>query len=162
MAYQDADARFAPSILDRLTDEEPNLTREVGVSQGEQTRRLRASLCRDLTILLNTKRREDELDAQFEQTRNSVLNYGLRDFTSCSLTNPDDQERIRAAIEQAIRRFEPRLNRVTVTLDPPSRLRPMLQFHVDAFLRVERPEPVRFDTVLDGDHRRFEVRGEHG
>ncbi len=72
-------------------------------------RRLKDSLRRDLTALLNTRRAEQDFDPSFEQATNSLLTFGVIDFTSYNLNSSVDQERVRQSIERAIRQFEPRL-----------------------------------------------------
>ena len=125
-------------------------------------RALKASLWRDLTQLLNAKRREEEIPEQFCEANSSLLTFGLPDFSMYGLNNPSDQIRLRRAIEMAIRRFEPRLEKVTVTFTVPDETAAALHFRVDALLRVEpAPEPVSFETVLQPEDCRFVVVGEH-
>src|SRR5215472_10648931 len=91
------------SFLDRLTEKQSPLG-----SWSE----LKGSLCQDLAALLNTRRAENDFDSSYEQATNSVLTFGVADFTSFNLTNAFEQERVRHSIERAIRLFEPRLSRV--------------------------------------------------
>jgi type VI secretion system protein ImpF len=142
------------SILDRLTE------KQAPASSWDEMREIKRSLCEDLAALLNTRRAEEDFDSQYEQTANSVLTYGVTDFTSYNLTNTIEQERLRRSIERAIRLFEPRLTRVTVILEQPDPLRPVLRFQIDAVLRTETPgEPVLFDATLFRDSRRIAVSG---
>ena len=146
------------SIFDRLTDEHPDLTREIYVSPWEEERRLHTSLCRDLTFLLNTRRAESDLPLEFKQVAASVCNFGIPDFTAYSLTNPLDQEKTERAIEQTIRQFEPRLTNVSVKLvpyDPQQPVPPALEFQIEAVLRVEPYEPVQYKAVLRRESRQF-------
>src|SRR5262249_26040982 len=127
----------------------------------QSLREMKLALCRDLGALLNTKRTESDVPEDFEQANASLAAFGLPDFTSFSLKNPADQNRLRRAIEQAIRTFEPRLTPVEVTLTERNELDPILRFRVEALLRVEpSPEPVTFDTVLQSDTGHFLVEGE--
>jgi predicted component of type VI protein secretion system len=49
---------------------------------------------------------------------------------------------------------------VTVTLEKPDPLKPVLRFQIDAFLRTEDPaEAVLFDVTLHRDSRRIAVSG---
>jgi type VI secretion system protein ImpF len=122
---------------------------------------LKASLVRDMSALLNTKRRETEVPEEFSELRQSLLMFGLPDFTSFSLRNPVEQNRLRREVESTIRRFEPRLIGVTVHLEPRGEFDPGLHFRVDAQLKMEpEPEPVRFDTVLQADTCHFVIAGE--
>ena len=150
------------SLFDRLTDEHPQLTREFPVSPWEHERQLEAALCRDLSALLNTRRSEHEIPEEFPLLSKSVLAFGIPDFTSFTLTSRPDQERTRKAIEDTIRLFEPRLSNIAVTLkapDPQQPLRPILEFQIDAVLKADPPEAIRFDAILRGDSRQFRVSG---
>ncbi len=156
----DLETRATPSLLDRLTDREPDARQEPPLTRSQSLRALRVSLSRDLSTLLNTKRRDEEVPEQFSEANQSLLTFGLPDFTALSLKSPTDQNKLRRAIETAIRRFEPRLEKVSVTLEPRAELDPVLRFHVDALLRVEpAPEPISFDTVLQADTGHFLVQG---
>jgi type VI secretion system protein ImpF len=142
------------SILDRLTE------KQTPSSSWDEMRQVRIALCDDLSALLNTRRAEEDFDGKFEEATNSVLTFGVADFTSYNLKNAVDQERVRRSIERAIRLFEPRLTRVTVILEEPDSLKPSLQFQIDALLRTESPaEPVLFDVTLHRDSRRIAVSG---
>jgi len=142
------------SILDRLTE------KQAPASSWDEMREIKRSLCDDLAALLNTRRAEEDFDEQYEQAANSVLTYGVTDFTSYNLTNTIEQERLRRSIERAIRLFEPRLTRVNVILEEPDPLRPVLRFQIEAVLRMETPgEPVVFDAMLYRDSRRISVSG---
>ena len=155
------DPRIVPSLLDRLTDHEPTHRDESDPSRSQGLRSLKAALWRDLNALLNTKRREDEIPEQYSETARSLLSYGLPDFTAYSLKSPSDQNRLRRAIESAIRRFEPRLEKVTVSIQLPDETDPMMRFRVDALLQVEpAPEPVTFETVLPPGSSHFLIVGE--
>lgn len=154
------DVRVRLSILDRLIDEDPESTSEAPLSRHQSIRMLKNALVRDLGALLNTKRRETEVSEEFPELRQSLLTFGLPDFTSFSLRSPFEQNRLRREVESTIRRFEPRLTGVAVELEPRG---PdvALHFRVNAQLKMEpEPEPVRFDTVLEADTCHFHVASE--
>lgn len=155
------EARVTPSLLDRLTDYQPNVPSENPLSRTQAMRALKQSLWRDLSNLLNTKRREEEIPTEFTEANESLLTYGLPDFTSYSLKNPYDQHRLRRAIETTIRRFERRLEKVAVIFEPPEDTAAALHFRVDALLRVDpAPEPISFETLLQPDSYQFVVVGD--
>lgn len=155
------EARVTPSLLDRLTDFQPTVKSENPLSRTQALRALKASLWRDLGALLNTKRRDEEIPQEFTEANESLLTYGLPDFTAFSLKNPTDQHRLRRAIETTIRRFERRLEKVTVTFDTPEDVDAALHFRVDAWLRVDpAPEPISFETLLQPDSYQFVVVGD--
>ncbi len=147
------------SILDRLTDLEPDNAREAHSGNWENLRQFKASLCRDLAAILNTRRAEDEIDPLYEEVNNSIVAFGVTDFTSYNLLNGIEQERVRRSIERAIRLLEPRLTRVTVALDPVDPARPVLRFKISALLKIQPAEPIAFDAALYRDSRRIAVSG---
>ncbi len=148
------------SVLDRLFDLQPEARAEAPVSSWEQLRQLKASLCRDLSALLNTRRAEEDFDPAYTEATNSLLSFGIVDFTSYNLKSGAEQDQVRLSIERAIRQFEPRLTRVSVSLEEPDPLRPVLQFQIEAFLRVgPAGEPVTFDVALFRESRRLAVSG---
>jgi type VI secretion system protein ImpF len=160
MSPKALDSRLRLSLLDRLIDLTPDSRKELPLSPWEEEREVKASLCRDLTALLNTRRAERDFSGEFEEAENSVLTFGIVDFTSYNLKGAADQERVRRSIERAIRQFEPRLTRVVVSLDPIDVLKPVLRFQISAVLREDATgEPLLFDVTLHRDSRRIGVSG---
>jgi len=156
------EVRVIPSLLDRLTDYAPKSRGEDRLSRLHALRVLKASLWRDLSALLNTKRREEEVPEQFSEANRSLLTYGLPDFSAYGLKGEAAQNRLRRAIEAAVRRFEPRLEKVTVAFEPPRETDQALRFRVNAFLRIEpAPEPVSFETLLQPESGHFVVVGDN-
>jgi len=160
MAASDTQTGVVPSLLDRLIDLDPESKREVQRSSWEAERELKVSLCRDLTAILNTRRAEEDFPPGYEEATNSLLSFGVSDFTSYDLKNGIEQERVRRSIERAVRQFEPRLARVTVSIEEPDPLKPVLQFQIAALLRIEPAAgPVVFDVTLQRESRRIAVSG---
>jgi type VI secretion system protein ImpF len=148
------------SFIDRLVDSSEARRPK---NSWEQDRELRASLCRDLTDLLNTRRSDRDVDPSFDEAAKSLLMYGIPDFTQFDLKNSADQERVRISIERAIRLFEPRLTRVKVIPEPPNPLNPALHFLIEARLRDESDiEDVLFDATVLRESRRIAVTGTAG
>jgi type VI secretion system protein ImpF len=162
MQRVDEGATLLPSVLDRLLDDAPEVSHEPLPDRFQNLRQLKRAVTRDLEALLNTRQEVwAELSPEFAELRRSLLTYGLPDFTAFSLLNPHDRNRIRRAVEQAIATFEPRLNRVRVTLEAPRQHEPTLRFHIEALLRVEpAPEPVTFDAMLQLHTQEYIVRGQ--
>jgi type VI secretion system protein ImpF len=160
MSADEQNVGIKPSLLDRLTDSEPNSTREAQVSSWEEIRQFKNSLCRDLAALLNTRRAQEDFDPNYEQASASLLTYGIMDFTSYNLKNDVEQELVRRSIERSIRQFEPRLTRVTVIMDELDSLKSVLRFQVKALLRTQgNSEAVLFDVSLHRESRRIAVTG---
>lgn len=111
MADPAAEDRFQPSLLDRLTDENPGKKSEGRGHRLQSTSELRRAVLRDLAWLLGTRAHTREQDASFYEythAAKSVLNYGLPSLfgEETSSLRPDD---IRRAVLEAIRTYEPRL-----------------------------------------------------
>jgi type VI secretion system protein ImpF len=153
---KDREQDLVASVLDRLRSDSP----QTRAGRGDPMRELKASLCRDLTALLNTRRAEQDFDAAFEESANSILTFGIMDFTAFNLRNRIDQETVRLSIERSIRRFEPRLTNVSVTVEDTDPARPMLRFEISAVIRINGySEDVYFDAALYRDSRRVSVSG---
>lgn len=138
-------------LLDNLVDDAPDATSEVPPSPAEALEVLRRSVRRDLEALLNARRRWRSWPEHYPELRVSPLAYGLPDFASGAFNDLRQRERLRAEIEDAVRRFEPRFASVRVTLvEAPDRLDATLRLRIDALLHAEpAPEPVSFDTLVD-------------
>ena len=101
--------RLQPSLLDRLTDDEPDKTTEAGSRRIIDVNRLRQIILRDLAWLLNTSNIESEHDLEhFPHTARSSLNYGIGDISGTHATI-DRALHIRQSIREAIETFEPRI-----------------------------------------------------
>ena len=161
MARGDRELNIVASVLDRLMDDEPGLSREPVPERTQSLRQLEGAVARDLEAMLNTRREAlEELSEDFKEVNRSLVNYGLPDFTSYSLMGEKDRARIRRILEENIATFEPRLQRVRVTLEAQREHDKALRFRVDALLRVEpSPEPVTFDAVLQLQNQEYQVQG---
>ncbi|MCF7699894.1 type VI secretion system baseplate subunit TssE [Loktanella sp. M215] len=130
--------RLQPSLLDRLTDDDPDNATESRDARVITLNRLRDIVRRDLGWLLNANSLDTVLDDQeTPHAVNSTLNYGIQD-TSGDFATGNRAEAIRRAIAQAISRFEPRI--IPGTLDvsmvaaPADRGRPVVDFDIHAEL----------------------------
>jgi type VI secretion system protein ImpF len=111
-----------PSLLDRLTDEEPEKRNEARERRVIDVRRLREIVQRDLGWLLNTQNADSWIDPErHPRAARSVLNYGISDLSGSFVTG-DRAAAIRESIRQAIETFEPRLRRGTVQVELTSQM----------------------------------------
>jgi len=105
-----------PFLLDRLTDDSSDQSKESRDKNVFSPRQVKESLMRDLAWLLNTPapRAADGLGA-FPQVESSVLNYGIPDLTglTASAVPGSDLER---SILRAIQHFEPRMEKHSLTV----------------------------------------------
>ena len=161
MPRTDNEVRITPSVLDRLLDFEPEMSREAVASRAKSLRELKQAVRRDLEWLLNTRQTADGVPEDLKEVSRSLAAYGRPDFSNISTQNPHDQKLMRRHIEDAIRIFEPRLEDVVVTLEPPRPTERAMRFRIDARLKVDpAPEPVTFDTVLQLGTGQYVVQGD--
>jgi type VI secretion system protein ImpF len=146
--------RLQPSLLDRLSDDEPDNTRESRNRRVLSPQRLRESVRRDLSWLLNSTHlgAVEDLSA-YPEVERSTLNYGVPDLsgkTSSTVNIPELEKAIRAVILE----FEPRLLRETVrikvVLDKEQMNHNALSFVIEAELWAQ-PLPLRVFLKTDLD-----------
>lgn len=161
MPRTDNEVRVTTSVLDRLIDYEPELTREPIASRSKNLRQLKESVRRDLEWLLNTRQIAGGLPPELKEINNSVAAYGLPDFTHLSIDSPVDQKHIKREIEETVRRFEQRLEGVIVTVEAGREKERVLRFRIDGRLKIEpAPEPITFDTMLQLGSGQYRVSAE--
>jgi len=138
------------SILDRLIDLEPGVSREPVQYRFLSIGQAKTSVARDLENLLNTKRSVLVPPAGCREVNSSLFVYGLQDFTSQNPKSPMVRQQLCQQIERVISRFEPRLKNVKVNLEMSTQSERNLRFRISALLVVDPvSEPVTFDTYLD-------------
>jgi type VI secretion system protein ImpF len=148
-----------PSILDRLIDNDPDLSQEAAQDRYLDIRQIKAQVVRDLENLLNTRRHIFDPPDGFREVVESLFTYGVSDFTSQNPGNISVKKSIRQDMEKVIARFEPRLKNVSVVVEGDSRIN-SLRFKINAMLVVEpESEPVSFDTFFDVNRGEYTVKG---
>lgn len=164
------DATPAPtqSVLDRLIDEEPGLSRgEPPADFRRGVAALRQAVLRDVQWVLNA--RVGEIFSEDDRARipgegpervlmESVARFGMRDFCTLDLRNDSQRAALRQRILFAIRAFEPRLGHVTVTIQSALGEEGRTRFHVEARLRCDpEPQAIGFDATIMWRNRKVEV-----
>lgn len=140
---------FAPSVLDRLIDLEPRISTEAEIYRHSSVEELKRAVRRDLEWLLNTRRMVVDLREPLGELKKSVVMYGVPDITGIHIEHKVESANLKAAVENAIRTFEPRFLDVSVTLEPLSSTDRQVRFRIEARLDLEPvPEAMVFDTVL--------------
>jgi type VI secretion system protein ImpF len=108
--------RLQPSLLDRLTDNEPHKNDESRDQRVLSLARLRECVIRDLNWLLNAENLAlEQQDPECPDAMSSVINYGIPSLSGASSVGIDD-EALQKQILEAIHLFEPRLIRGTVSV----------------------------------------------
>jgi len=101
--------RLQPSLLDRLTDDAPEHPVESREQRVLSLRKLRQSVLRDVSWLLNTSSLDSMMDlTDVPFASHSVINYGTPALSGINLTSVD-LPAIEHKIKQAIQDFEPRI-----------------------------------------------------
>lgn len=143
--------RLYPSLLDRLTDNDPTNDQEPRGAWAMSQSQLRESVLRDLNWLFNATRLHDGLDA-WPQVRSSVLNFGLPGISGQPASSLDLQELARE-LRSMLLHFEPRLIAHTVRVHA----RPLrearhnvISFHIEAQL-WSQPVPLEIFMRTDMD-----------
>jgi len=150
--------RYAPSLLDKLMH--ISLIERPGeVLPGLTLEEVKDSVAADLEALLNTRCALDNADrTKFPLSVQSVVNYGVDDFSSRSLSSGLDRDSICASIQRAIEQQDRRLRSVSVSLDSKISGTNRLDFTIRATLRVsDIGEQVSFDARFEPTVQRYTV-----
>jgi type VI secretion system protein ImpF len=145
------------SILDRLIDEEPDKKIDSPISQQQQLLNLRASICRDLEMLLNAKPSQLSWPKVWLELNTSLFAYGIPDIVSLSLDNAEAKKQFCRELSDIIKRFETRLKNTTVHLienyDEGDRV---IHLRIQGLLLIEpTPETIIFDSILEPNSNNF-------
>lgn len=145
--------RLQPSLLDRLSDNEPASTVEPRERRVLSLRTLREGVLRDLAWLLNTTNLLSVTTTPvLPHLANSVLNFGVPGLAGSAVANLDVTA-LERGIRQAIWDFEPRLVKNTVTvraLATGDTRENKLDFEIEADLWAQPyPERLYLKTELD-------------
>ncbi|SFV04765.1 type VI secretion system baseplate subunit TssE [Pseudoduganella namucuonensis] len=157
--------RLQPSLLDRLTDDEPDKSVESRERRVMSVRSLRESVLRDLGWLLNTTNLFSVTGgARLPHLEGSVVNYGMPDISGISVTglNLQDLER---GIRQAIWDFEPRLMRASVSVRaiPAASESNKIMFEIEGDMWAQPyPERLYLKTELDLDRATIRLSEQAG
>ena len=118
MAELSLKERLQPSLLDRLTDEDPHNKQESREQRVLTMQRLRESVRRDLAWLFNAINLSSVEDLRdYPEVSQSVVNFGLPDLSGHTISAVDVVE-LERLLRQCVRDFEPRIlpNSVKVRL----------------------------------------------
>ncbi len=98
-----------PSLLDRLTDDEPQKQMESRDKRVLSMRQLKEAVLRDLAWLLNTA--NFDCEGKFDEypfAAESVVNFGTRGLSGITASSVTSKE-VEGTVRNAILRFEPRI-----------------------------------------------------
>jgi type VI secretion system protein ImpF len=155
--------RLQPSLLDRLTDNDPERKLESREARVLTPSRLRDCVRRDLAWLFNTTHLEAMQSlSDYPAVARSVVNFGMPDMAGRTISGVNT-----SVLDQAIRRavldFEPRLVaktlRVRLTVDDKQMNHNAMSFDIEAELWAQ-PLPLRLflRTAIDLEGGTIDVR----
>ena len=149
----------APSILDRLLDDAPDLSVDPPRTRQAQMRDALTSLRRDLEVLLNTRCCATSPPSELPQLRQSLFSFGVSDFMGANMTTVEQRRVFAARLEDTVRACEPRLRNVTVgVMDPRESAERVLRLRIEATIVLEdSPVPVLFTSSISPTTLRFAV-----
>jgi type VI secretion system protein ImpF len=114
MAELTTQERLQPSLLDRLTDDEPAQRVESRDKRVISAQRLRECVTRDIAWLLNcVNLGARETLEDFPEATQSVINFGIPDLTGAAVSGVDAAE-LQRELREAMLAFEPRLTPSTL------------------------------------------------
>lgn len=106
--------RLQPSLLDRLTDQNPSNRRDGPDQQVLSMQQLRAAVLRDLAALFNTSNLASVQElTDTPLVAKSVVNYGIPGFAGL-LGSSSRVYALEEELAEAIRAFEPRIRGETI------------------------------------------------
>jgi type VI secretion system protein ImpF len=162
MAELATQERLQPSLLDRLTDDEPDKLEESRDKRVISATRLRDCVTRDVSWLLNCVSLDVDVNLDdYPEVARSVLNFGIPDLTGASLSGINS-ETLQRRIKDAILAFEPRLTantlRVAVNADHKRMDRQALMFNIESEMWAQ-PIPLNLflKTEVDLETGSFKV-----
>ncbi len=162
MADLAAADRLQPSLLDRLSDDEPGKQTESRERAVISVHKLREVILRDLGWLMNTGNLATVQDlSAWPEAARSVINYGIRDLSGLATAtlNTDTLER---TLRRAILDYEPRILarslRVKASIQRGEMNRNALVFQIEGEL-WSQPTPIGLSlkTEVDFESRRVVV-----
>ncbi|WP_447795361.1 MULTISPECIES: type VI secretion system baseplate subunit TssE [Pseudomonas] len=151
--------RLQPSLLDRLTDDDPSNLKESADKRVLSLTQLKASVLRDLAWLLNTTSLLSADATLNTPAGTSVVNFGLPALAGNSASNVDIAA-LEALIHQAIATFEPRILRNTLRVRARASTEMnhnALSFEIEGDLWAQ-PVPLRLMLQTDLDLESGHVR----
>ena len=154
MAELTTGERLQPSLLDRLTDNEPDKTRESRDKRVMSLSEIREAVERDLAALLNASCLgiSEDLSA-YPEVERSVINYGVPNLVGMSAAGANTVT-IERLVQEAVRTFEPRILpnslQVRVVTNPDEMHRRAIVFEIEGNV-WSQPMPMRlfWNTEID-------------
>lgn len=154
MAELSLEERLQPSLIDRLTDDEPSAKEEARSVRVMSVNRLKRSVLRDLGWLLNCGSLSATEDlSDYPEVEKSVLNFGIANMAGSTIASKDLLQ-LERRIKEAILIFEPRIIpetlRVSIDVDRQAMSIRALTFIIEGQLWAQ-PAPVSLYVSTEMD-----------
>lgn len=148
------------SLLDRLIDDNPGQPDSVRSRRGFDLKALRQCVRRDLENLLNSRVQWHTWPEGYTELQQSLLNYGLPDFSVMVVDSDEGRQMLCQAVEDSIRRFEPRFVEVDVSIpEQDLSVERLLKLRIQALLYADpEPEHILFDSDIEPVHLGLTIR----
>ena len=159
--------QLLPTLFDRLRDDAPQRQTEAASEYTVTRTQMRDIIQRDLTYLLNTSNREDEIArGRYPAAASSTINYGVPPVAGSYLAEHKWADIVKI-VRRAIVDFEPRLIPGSLDVKPllkkdaPKRYNVLL-FEISGLIHMD-PYPMAFtaQSSLDLETGRMNVRSVH-
>jgi type VI secretion system protein ImpF len=143
--------QIASPLLRLLIDEAPDLSYEKNTPNYIGFQTLKNDIRDNLEMILNARRHYLTKPARLTQISESILNYGIVDFTQQYYSLDKNQSELREAIRKAITYFEPRLQAVRVTMvEPEEGDERSFRIRIDGLIQIKpEPQQAAFESQLD-------------
>ncbi len=153
MLPTDDEHTLFPSLLDRLIDDDSQVRREPNLMPRESVDQLIQSIIQDISNLLNTRGRVLSSPGRFPELHNSLLSYGLPDFSGIAQWG---NTQLQTAVSAIVTQYEPRLHDLVIKVVPSTdsldhRVRLQIRASVGTL-----PESVVFHVDLDENGGTFQ------
>ena len=159
--------RLQPSLLDRLTDSEPDKKQESRDKRVLSLSKLREGVVRDLAWLFNSGNLASTEDlSDYPYVERSVVNYGLPDLSGKAVSGIDVAA-IERMLKQIIQDFEPRILgntlRISVIAEESAMSANALTFDIEGDMWAQpTPQRLFLRTEIDLESGAFAVRETSG
>lgn len=167
MAELTAQERLQPSLLDRLTDDDPTQTQESREQRVLSMSRLRECVLRDLAWLFNANcpLSAEEVE-RYPRAADSVINFGIPPLAGMTF-RALDLNMLENALRQSILNFEPRILggslRIRAALTSAQMSHNLLGFEIEGDLWAQ-PLPLQLylKTEIDLESGQVKIKESRG
>ena len=139
-------------LLGRLIDEQSPAHKPVIMNtRARQINLVLENIRENIELILNTRLIHLNWPKDKHELTQSIVNYGLPDFTHSYFANQDSQTQLLQEIRQKISIFEPRLNKISVVfLDNDADIERVLKLRIDAIIEFEYSHlPTSYESDID-------------